>query len=165
MILTLVSIVREELDSITPVITRFLSRREHSEYELVNKLVQKGYACDEIKASIAQFKAADIQSDLRFAESRIRDRAYKGYGEFWIRQELKQHQVADSVADAAFAEEPQDWFDIAKRWFNKKYARRVEELKTDWKKQQQAKVAARNRGFSQDQINYALACLFDGDDV
>jgi regulatory protein len=140
--------------------TRFLSRREHSEYELVNKLLQKGYEALEISRAMDKFKRAHIQSDSRFAESRIRDRAYKGYGEFWIRQELKQHQLSDEMIDMAMAEEPQDWFDIAKHWMSKKYSKQEGMLKDDWKRLQKMKVSARNRGFSQDEIRYAIDCFF-----
>ncbi|TDF38582.1 regulatory protein RecX [Alteromonadaceae bacterium M269] len=153
--------LRRELEDINSAITRFLSRREHSEYELVNKLAHKGYESNDIRPALDKFKQANILSDVRFAESRIRDRAYKGYGEYWIRQELKQHQLSEDVIEQAFIEEPQDWFEIAKSWMSKKYARQAELLQDDWKKLQKAKGTARNRGFSQEQINYALECLFN----
>ncbi len=154
----------KELENINGVITRFLSRREHSEYELVNKLLQKGYESAEIDQAIGKFKRSNIQSDSRFAESRIRDRAYKGYGEYWVRQELKQHQLSDDAIDAAFAEEPQDWFDIAKCWISKKYSKQSGLMKDDWKRMQKMKTSARNRGFSQDEIRYAVDCFFNEQD-
>lgn len=154
----------KELENINSAITRFLSRREHSEYELVNKLIQKGYEASEVTHAIDKFKLSNIQSDSRFAESRIRDRVYKGYGEFWIRQELKQHQLSENVIDAAFAEEPQDWFELAKRWMLKKYSHQNELIRDDWKKQQKVKVSIRNRGFSPEEILYAIDCLFNEHD-
>jgi regulatory protein len=150
-----------KLENIDSVITRFLSRREHSEYEMVNKLLQRGYDSADVDLAITKFKNADILSDSRFAESRIRDRAYKGYGEFWITQELKQHQLSAQTIETALAEEPQDWFEIAKHWVCKKYSRKADMAKIDWKMQQKMKVSARNRGFSQDEIRYAMDCFFD----
>jgi regulatory protein len=128
---------------------------------LVNKLLQKGYEQDLISCAIEKFKNANILSDCRFAESRIRYRALKGYGEYWIRQELKQHKLSSHIIEQAFVEEPQDWFDIASQWMSKKYARQADLIKNDWKKRQKMQVAARNRGFSQEEIGYAIACLFE----
>ena len=68
---------------------RLLARREHSQKELLNKLLVKGFDKDEILAVIEEFALQGWQSDSRYAESYARHRIQKGYGPISIAYELR----------------------------------------------------------------------------
>ena len=64
--------------NITKLITKYLSIREHSRLELVNKLSEKGYDTNDIHLALEEFSNRDIQSDDRFTEEFVRSRIKKG---------------------------------------------------------------------------------------
>ena len=81
----------------------FLARREHSYYELKRKLeVNAGSV--EVTAVLDDLAMDDLQSDERFAVSRVRHRAQQGYGPRYCASELMQHRIDSGVADACLAE-------------------------------------------------------------
>ena len=57
---------------------RLLTYREHSQKELRTKLMQKGFAREDIQPIIEQLAENNWQSDTRFAESYARHRMQKG---------------------------------------------------------------------------------------
>lgn len=57
---------------------QLLARREHSQKELLNKLLIKGFNKDVILAVIEELAKQGWQSDLRYAESYARHRIEKG---------------------------------------------------------------------------------------
>ena len=61
-----------DLESIKNSISRYLSMREHSKQELVDKLLKKDYEKDLIMQCIEEFSDKDLQSDYRYAESFVR---------------------------------------------------------------------------------------------
>ena len=66
----------------------YLSRREHAQKELIQKLTQAGYdfcCCQEVLNDLA---ASDWQSDSRYADWLIRYRSSKGDGPYLLRQRL-----------------------------------------------------------------------------
>jgi regulatory protein len=80
---------------------KMLTRREHSVFELQQKLIEKikkskevGYPelIPEIIQELIQKKYLD---DVRFAEVYSRSRANKGYGLLRIKRELKEKGIAD----------------------------------------------------------------------
>ncbi|TOE58299.1 recombination regulator RecX, partial [Vibrio parahaemolyticus] len=100
---------------------QLLSRRDHGLYELHQKLAMKGYEEADIEAAINFCLEHNYLDDLRYAKSQVRQHVYKGHGERRIRQELNQKRVAESVIEQAMAEEPQDWFELAKLAAEKKF--------------------------------------------
>ncbi len=134
-------------------ITRLLARREHSVVELTQKLTQKGFESDVVGPVIQEFQQANIQSDKRFAESRVRHAADKGMGPNRIRGELAQHQIDESYIIEAFAEVDVDWFELAKKVHAKKYASRQGD---SFKEKQKQRQFLQYRGFSLEHIQYAM---------
>ena len=67
-----------------------LARREHSEYELRQKLQLREFPNDDIEAAIIRLLNKGYLSDTRFAQSTCRHRANRGYGWCFIANELKQ---------------------------------------------------------------------------
>ncbi|WP_341665566.1 recombination regulator RecX [Vibrio sp.] len=135
------------------VAIQLMSRRDHGEYELRQKLIYKGFEESAVYEAINFCLTHNYLDDLRYAKSQIRQHVYKGHGERRIRQELKQKRVAESIIDLAMEEEPQDWFELAKQVGEKKFqGQRAEDPK------QYAKQVRffQYRGFTFEQIEYAL---------
>ena len=131
-----------------------LSRRDHGEYELRQKLRQKGYPDDEIDDALNYCLEHHYLDDLRFAKSQVRQHVYKGHGLRRIKQELSMKKVVDSVITEALEEEPQDWFELAKLAAEKKY----KGISAADSKEYAKRVRyLQYRGFDFEQIKYALA--------
>jgi regulatory protein len=68
---------------------RILTRRDHSQYELVRKLKQRGFSTEDIDDAISACKRFDYINDERTARVHIRQLKRKGYGKKRIQLELK----------------------------------------------------------------------------
>ena len=132
---------------------QLLSRRDHGEYELYQKLALKGYGEDDIQQAVNFCLDHNYLDDLRYAKSQIRQHVYKGHGERRIRQELNQKRVAESVIELALEEEPQDWFELAKQAAEKKFKGVKAQDQKEYAKQVRF---LQYRGYSFEQIAYAL---------
>ena len=99
----------------------YLCRREHSAYELAEKLTKKGYDSQEIANEIAECQRLDLQSDRRFAESLTRLRIRQGYGPLKIHQELRAKQVDAEIIEEMLSEEESSWLSHALAVWIKKY--------------------------------------------
>lgn len=130
-----------------------LSRRDHGEYELYQKLSLKGYEEDTIQEAISFCLEHNYLDDLRYAKSQIRQHVYKGHGERRIRQELNQKRVPDSTIEKALEQEPQDWFELAKSAAEKKFKGIKAKEPKEYAKQVRF---LQYRGYSFEQISYAL---------
>lgn len=67
---------------------RLLARRDHSEYELIQKLKQRGFETDVIARVISECARLNYLNDERTAEVFIRQFKRKGYGKKRIQIEL-----------------------------------------------------------------------------
>lgn len=143
----------EQVKIINNAITQFLSRREHSLKELRNKLQLKGLDSTLCDAQLEKFVKGDIQSDARFAEMIVRSRANKGQGLNRIRQELNEHQIDSGLIHDAIADLNIDWFELARQVALKKYSGSIPK---DWTERQKRQRFMQYRGFTLEQINYAL---------
>jgi regulatory protein len=76
-----------------------LARREHSAYELTQKLANSDAPLDEVAQVIEQLQQAGLQSDLRFAENYVRYRSQRGNGPLRIKQELNERGVASDISE------------------------------------------------------------------
>lgn len=82
-----------------------LARREHSQHELRQKLLQRFPGSAVLIQEVLNGVASDgYQSDSRFVEAYIRSRSNKGYGRQRLSQELRLRGVDIDLVDAAFAE-------------------------------------------------------------
>jgi regulatory protein len=139
---------------ITDAITRMLARREHSYNEIVRKLRQKGIESDAFIPILEEFRDADIQSDVRFAESRARALYMKGKGPRTIKLDLQQYGVDEYCAEQALDEISPDWFESAKAVKIKKFG---EFYESDYALRLKQKQFLQYRGFYQDHIEYAVS--------
>lgn len=139
--------------SIIDAITRMLARRDHARVEIIRKLAEKGWGNKEANAILQEFVDADLQSDKRYAEMRVRVAISKGIGQRRIRQELRQMQIADVVVEQALAENPTDWFELALRVKTKRFG--IAQCSDPKDKLKQHRFL-QYRGFDQEEIRYAL---------
>ncbi len=129
-----------------------LTRREHSQFELKNKLAELGADRKQIETIVSEFATQGWQSDRRFSEVLIRSYAGKGQGELNIRNRLKWKGIDDKdLIEELLAE--YDWFALAQQTRCKKFG---QELPTEPKKQAQQLLFLQRRGFSSEQCWYAL---------
>ena len=129
-----------------------LARREHSQFELRQKLAELGGESSIIDTILDEFSTQNWQNDRRFTEIFIRYSARKGQGALNIRQELKQRGITDKeMVEELLAEH--DWFDLAQQTRSKKFG---EELPTERKEQARQLRFLQYRGFSSEQCWAAL---------
>lgn len=130
-----------------------LARREHSLYELQQKLVRKGCGA-ELAAEVAHdLETGQLLSDGRFAEDLLRVRRERGYGPLRIKKEMQDKGVdAQLIAHYVDAADPQ-WVEVLKRVRRKKFGDR--RPKSYQERARQARFL-QYRGFTFDQIQSVL---------
>lgn len=94
-----------------------LARREHSFFELKQKLQSKfpERGPDEIRHELERLREENLQSDKRFVESFVRSRKSRGYGYQVIREELRRRFVAEALIDDSLHADDDDWSSILNR--------------------------------------------------
>ncbi len=98
-----------------------LARREHTLHELRVKLRRRFDDPARLDAALRRLATENLQSDARFAEHYVVQRADRGYGPLRIRQELRERGVADEAIALAFAAAAPDWYSLASRVLRKKF--------------------------------------------
>jgi len=130
-----------------------VSRREHSRYELMQKLNKRfPETMPIIEEALDKLIANKILDDERFAEMYLNSRARKGFGPKKIEMELHSKKVDSSlVANAIEAYE--NWSENAKNELKKKF-KGIQP--TDYQSKMKQKQFLFNRGFSSQIIEQIL---------
>ncbi|MYD44268.1 MAG: regulatory protein RecX [Gammaproteobacteria bacterium] len=92
---------------------RILTLREHSVYELQNKLIQRNVAPEKIEHILAHLIELNYLSDERFAEAYTAERIRKGEGPLKIRANLLQRRIDRSLAERMIARDELFWLEKA----------------------------------------------------
>jgi len=134
-----------------------LSRREHGESELFDKLLKKAPKEDGVsevvQRVVSEMVALEYVSDFRFARSSIRSKALQGNGPLKIRQALKLKRVPEEVISSAFDELEIDWFENVVALRERKFGlEAVQDIKLKAKQQRFLQY----RGYSFDHIQFAM---------
>ena len=131
-----------------------LSRREHSQYELLTKL-DKRYPeeTELIQAVLQKLIQQGLQSDQRFCEAYTRSSIAKYHGPNRLRQNLKVKGLGEELIEGVLQSAEIDWFELAKALRIKKYGN---ELTCDIKEKAKQQRFMQYRGFSFEQILYAM---------
>lgn len=111
----------EKLLSAKSVAVRLLSRREHSAFEIRDKLLKRDFEESEIAQAIAELQQGGWQSDERFAEAYIRMRQLKGFGPVRIAIELSERGVAEGIVDSYMHARDAVWLQTLNEQYRKKY--------------------------------------------
>ena len=126
-----------------------ISRREHSEKELENKLLKKFESSELIDLVIERLKTNNLLNDERYAEMYVRIRKRKGFGPKRIGYELSSRGINNSISSQVL-DEIGGWKEAAHDAFNKKYRNGIAD---DFKNKSKQKVFLQNRGFSFQEID------------
>lgn len=138
-----------------------LARREHSAFELMQKLLAKGYAAETVGAELARLAETGLQSDERFAESFVRWRKGRGQGPVRIAQELKQRGVDASLLDQHLDRNDEDWYTLCAEVARSRFGRQPAQ---DFREKAQRMRFLQYRGFSSAQISRCLRGGADNND-
>ena len=131
---------------------KLLSRRDHSTKELTEKLLQRGFDADSIKATLADLAHAGLHSERRFAESYARQRAMKSYGPLRIRAELADRGIERDLVNQTLNELDVDFTELACRFYQRKYRKPVQ----DYQEKVRRSQAMARRGFSREHLRGLL---------
>ncbi len=88
---------------------RLLTRREHGERELRQKMARKGYSSAVLDEAIDALLERDWLNEARYAASMARHRAAQGRGPRWVRSELGAQGIAEADLQAALNQDEVDW--------------------------------------------------------
>ena len=126
-----------------------ISRREHSQKELSDKLIKKFNIPESVESVIHGLLEKNLLNDYRYSESYVVARKRKGFGPKKIEYELVSRGVNESTASEVIDAEG-GWNEAALKAFNKKFKAGIGE---DFKEQNKQKVFLQNRGFSFQEID------------
>ena len=130
-----------------------LARREHSEFELRQKLSIREFAPDDIEGAIERLFEKDYLSDTRFAASTCRYRVNRGFGWRYIANELNQKGVCVLIIQKLQNNCEIDWYLQAELAYNKRFSNRgVNDLQAVQKEKAKRIRFLQYRGFSTDEI-------------
>jgi regulatory protein len=132
-----------------------LSRREHTQRELLEKMQRRGFESVICMLVIEQLAEVNLQSDERFAELFAEQRVAKGFGEYKVKADLRDRGVGSALVEQAMACLSVDWVANAQRVAYRKF----KDLGTDFTSKEHLKCRRflLSRGFSAMQINAALS--------
>lgn len=128
---------------------RLLTRREHSSFELRQKLAARGFPDANVEALLLTLAREGLQSDARFASGYAQGRAARGYGPLRIREELRQRGVAAELVEEQLQEGDWDWVEMAEAVRRKKFGRAVP---TVWAERARQARFLQYRGFGSEHM-------------
>ncbi len=131
----------------------YLARREHSAYELKQKLAKADVTSEQIEDVIKKLQETNLQSDSRFAENYVRYRSQRGYGPLRIKQELNERGVAADIIAEQLTGIEIDWFELTITVRCKRFG---EQNPSDFKERAKQQRFLQYRGFSHEHINESL---------
>jgi regulatory protein len=126
-----------------------LSRREHSRSELAQKLKQREFDNDEIEQALQQLQLENLQSDERYAESYVYQRAQKGFGPLRIQHELSQRGISENLIAELMSDYSDSWNECMQEQRVKKFGTNIPE---DYAEKMKQARFLQNRGFSPESV-------------
>jgi len=126
-----------------------LARREHSAYELRQKLKQREFDPEEIELALEVLQQNNLQSDAQFTESYINNRVNAGLGPIKIIHELRQKGVASELIDEQMSMLSIDWNESLEQQRIKKYGLQIP---TDYSQKMKQARFLQNKGFSTESV-------------
>jgi regulatory protein len=128
----------------------YLARREHSLEELRLKLRRRFDDEAIIEDQLQRLKEENLQSDERFVNSFVRQRAGRGIGPLRIRREARQKGISAEHLSLAMEEADVDWVSLAQEVLRKKFGEGAAE---DIKERARRQRFMQYRGFSQEHLS------------
>ncbi len=138
----------------------YLSRREHSRYELYKKISTHNFDKDLINQELDLLIRDGLLSDERFVEAFIHSRKKNGKGPLKISAELQQRGADESLINKYIEEiENSEWLASAKQVVEKKLGNNQQ---LDYDNQLKMMKFLNNRGFTIDQVKLTIKKLKKG---
>jgi len=131
---------------------QLLARREHGRKELSSKLPEADAGI--VDQVLDQLELDGYLSDQRYASMLLRSRFSQGYGLQRVRADLIKKGVSLDWLELAEEEEQPDWFELAREQLHRKFR---DGIADDFKQRNKQMRYLQGRGFSFDQIKYALS--------
>jgi|SRR5579862_3971521 len=126
-----------------------LARRDHSQMELTQKLLQKQHSPTQVEVLIADLIQAGLLNDQRFAENYCYWRRLKGYGPLRIKMELENRGVdAETIAEVVQITD-NAWLAVAKELWQKRFK---PNMTTELKERVKQMRFLQYRGYTREQI-------------
>jgi regulatory protein len=144
---------------------RFLAIREHSEKQIEQKLLKKGFASHIINESLTSLCSRGYLSNERYCFSFVDSKKQKGQGPIRIEYELQQQAIPQSLIDHALKYDQNEWDHLCLYVLQKKNQKHPIEKSHSSGKQyyslEKAKLIRfmQYRGFSLSQIQWAFKQL------
>ena len=138
-----------------------LARREHSRFELHQKLVAKGMEPSSVEKTLDALEREGALDDQRFAEAYSQARVDRGYGPRRITNELRQRGVSDALIGREVESDAYDWAELASAVRYKKFKNKPDSFD---ELARQARFME-YRGFSHEHIRYALDQSVDDENL
>ena len=117
--------IAKDIDGVRRSAQWHLSRRDHSEAELLTKLQRKTDNQEWINAIINECLDFNYLNDQRFCESFLRNAQHKGHGEARIKQDLKRKGITESLIKAALENNEFNYVESACRLLINKYSQAI----------------------------------------
>jgi regulatory protein len=133
---------------------QWLARREHSSFELQEKLIQKGCAPALATQVIERLKGERLLSDERFIEGLIAARQRRGIGPLRVQRDLHAKGIPDEAIEQWLDPGGREWTELLHEVRRKKFG--AKQPKTFSERARQARFL-QGRGFSFEQIQRALS--------
>ena len=136
---------------------RILTRRDHSRYELVQKLNQRGFSREDIDNAISACERFDYINDIRTAQMYIRQLKRKGYGKKRIKLALNKKGLKGSRIQVILEDSVtiNDEREVAE-WILKKHMHRFERERDESKRRDKIYRFLHARGFAREVIAAAI---------
>jgi len=137
---------------------KLLAQREHSRYELQNKLLVRKYDHEIIEQVLDELDQANLQSDARFAKAYTQMKMRRGFGLVRIRQELHDRGIGDELIGQSLAIDLDEWVRLVDEVRSKKYGNNVPQ---DFAERAKQMRFLQYRGFTAEQIKslFKSKCL------
>ncbi len=135
--------------SIREVAMDLLSRREHSTYQLTQKLIKRDFDIDAIEAALDRLQRENLLSDSRFIESIVNSRVSSGFGPVKIKYELRQKGISVERVDDYFSGMTVEWEQLMAAQRSKKFG---QDIPVDYREKMKQARFLQNRGFSTESV-------------
>jgi regulatory protein len=100
---------------------QWLARREHSSFELLDKLAKKGCAPELAAQVVERLKSERLLSDERFVESLIAARQRRGCGPLRVQRDLAAKGIPEEMIERWLDPRAREWTELLHEVRRKKF--------------------------------------------
>lgn len=146
--------------TIQQVAIDLLARRDHSRFELQQKLRQRGFVPEQITDLLQTLAEQGLQSDRCFADNYCRARMNKGYGPLRIAAELQQRGIVQELIEQCLSAVETNWLQQAICVQRKRFGKKIP---VDFHERARQMRFLQYRGFSSEHIHGIFSMIDDSD--